>query len=114
MTHVYESKHADGVGESWTSEVFRHATRAREAAESGQGATWLHLLIEATTAVASSADETALGANLMKLTHVTKAWRTDLARRRGDVRCLSTCCNPDAAGFHNSTLTLNQEGTMKQ
>lgn len=107
MTHVYEPKHADGVGESWTLEVFQHATRTREAAESGQGATWLHLLIEATTAVASSADEMTLSANLMELTRVTKAWRMDLARRRGDVRCLSACCNPDAAGFHNSTLALN-------
>lgn len=24
-----------------------------------------------------------------------------------DARCLSFCCNPDAAGFHNSRLALN-------
>lgn len=107
MAHTHEPKHADGVGADWALEAFHAATRAREAAEDGRGATWSHLLVEATAAVVSSADETVLGANLMELTRITKEWRTDLARRRGDARCLSACCNPDAAGFHNSTLALN-------
>jgi len=107
MTHSHSPERADGVGADWALEAFRDAQRAREAADDGNGATWSHLLVEATAAVVSSADETVLSANLTEVQRVVRAWRADLARRSGDARCLSICCNPDAAGFHNAKLALN-------
>lgn len=107
MAHSHSPERADGVGDDWALEAFRDATRAREAADAGSGATWSHFLVEAMAAVISSADKTVLSANLTEVQRLTRAWQADLARQRGDVRCLSVCCNPDAAGFHNAKLALN-------
>lgn len=107
MAHSYSSERVDGVGDNWALEAFRDATRAREAADAGDGATWSHLLVEAMAATVSSADKTVLSANLTEVQRLTRAWQADLARQRGDVRCLSACCIPDVAGFHNAKLALN-------
>lgn len=105
MTH--ERNLIDGTGEKWAAEALRDAVRAREAAEAGRGATWSHLLVEAVAATIATGDAAELNRQLVNVNDVVGAWRRDLANRRGDARCLSTCCNPDAAGLHNSKLALN-------
>ena len=107
MTHSRVPEHTDGVGERWAVAALHDATRAREAAEAGEGATWSHLLVEAVASAIATGDLTELNKRLVNVGNVASAWRRDLAYRRGDARCLSICCNPDAAGFHNSTLALN-------
>lgn len=107
MTHPREQLHPDGTGENWALEALREATASRKAAEAGQGATWSHYLVEAVSAAIATGDAAELNRQLMNVSNVAGAWRRDLANRRGDARCLSACCNPDAAGFHNSKLALN-------
>lgn len=107
MAHSHNQVHPDGIGESWATEALRDAVRAREAAEAGQGATWSHLLVEAVAAAIATSDAVELNRQLTAVATTVSEWRRDLAYRRGDVRCLSLCCNPDAAGPHNSTLALN-------
>lgn len=107
MTHSYTPVHPDGTGEDWATAALHDATRAREAAESGDGVTWSHLLVEAVAAAIATGDATELNKRLVKVNNVAGAWRRDLAYRRGDARCLSVCCNPDAANTHNTKLALN-------
>lgn len=107
MPHSHEQVHPDGTGEDWAAAALQDAVRAREAAEAGKGVTWSHLLVEAVAAAIATGDPVALNKQLVNVNNVAGAWRRDLAYRRGDARCLSTCCSPDAAGFHNTKLALN-------
>lgn len=107
MPHSYEQVHPDGTGEDWAAAALQDAIRAREAAEAGQGPTWSRLLVEAVAAAIATGDTAELNKRLVNVANTANEWRRDLAYRRGDARCLSACCNPDAAGFHNAKLALN-------
>lgn len=101
----------DGTGGQWFEDDLRTVQAGRKAAEADDAVTWSHLLTEAMSYVMVETDPGRILARLEALNQVSDDWQTVLKGRLSDTihspRCLCIECNPDASGFHNSTLALN-------
>lgn len=101
----------DGTGGTWFEDDLRTVQAGRKSAEADGAVTWTHLLMEAMAYVMVETDPGRILARLEALDQVSGSWQTTLKGRLSDTihspGCLCVECNPDAAGFHNSTLALN-------
>lgn len=101
----------DGTGGPWFDDALQDARVDRETAEAHGEVTWSELLMEAMAYVMVETDPGRILARLEALNQVSDDWQTVLKGRLSDTihspRCLCIKCNPDASGFHNSTLALN-------